>query len=213
MAGLKLYVFPIAPNPTRVRLYLAEKCAGGSRPEVEQIEVNLLRGEQKTPTHLARNPAGRLPVLELDDGSHLTESLAIIEYLEERFPEPPLIGSTPEERARVRELERIAEIWLMHPIARAVHGPRSPLGLPPEPEVAAHALASLPAGLGRLDAVLADGRPFLAGTRPSIADCTLAAALQFARFGGLALPGPYPRIEAWDARYRAREPARSVLVV
>jgi len=208
---MKLYVFAIAPNPTRVRLYLAEKRAAGGTPDVEEVQVNLRSGEQKTPAHLARNPAGKLPVLERADGSYLTESLAIIEYFEELWPEPPLIGRTPEGRARVRELERIAELGVLHPIARAVHATRSPLGWPPAPEIAAHALAALPDGLARLDAVLADGRPFLAGERVSVADCTLAAALQFGRFGQLPLPGGHPQLDAWDQRYRARAPARSVL--
>jgi glutathione S-transferase len=208
---VKLYVFPIAPSPTRVRLYLAEKRAAGGRPEVAEVEVDLLRGEQKTPAHRARNPLGRLPVLELPDGSFLTESLAIIEYLEERWPEPPLIGRTAEERARVRELERIAELAVLQPIARIVHATNSPLGLPASPELAAAARAALPEGFARLDAVLADGRPFLAGERPTIADCTLAAAFQFARFGGVAQPPAPAHLARWDERYRARPPARSVL--
>ena len=84
---MKLYMFQVAPNPTRVRLYLAEKAAAGAKIDLQQIAVNLPKGEQRTPDHLARNPLGRLPVLELDDGSYLTESLAIIEYLEECYPE------------------------------------------------------------------------------------------------------------------------------
>jgi glutathione S-transferase len=208
---VRLYVFPIAPNPTRVRLYLAEKRAAGGALDVEEVTVDLRAGEQKKPEHLARNPLGRLPVLELPDGSHLTESLAIIEYFEEIAPEPPLIGRTPERRARVRELERIAETAVLGPIARIVHATRSPLGLPPSPEVAAWARSVLPEGLGRLDAVLADGRPFLAGEQPSVADCTLAAALQFGRFGGVERPA-HAWLDAWDQRYRARPAARSVLV-
>jgi glutathione S-transferase len=208
---MELYVFPIAPNPTRVRLYLAEKRAGGGRPELAEVTVDLRSGEQRKPEHLARNPLGRLPVLALDDGSFLTESLAIIEYLEERWPEPPLIGRTPEERARVRELERIAELGVLGPIARIVHSTRSPLGLPPSPELAAQARQALPEALARLDAVLADGRPFLAGEWPTIADCTLAAAFQFGRFGGVERPAGHAHLERWDGRYRARPPAKGVL--
>jgi glutathione S-transferase len=208
---VRLYVFPIAPNPTRVRLYLAEKRAAGGALALEEVTVDLRAGEQRQPEHLARNPLGRLPVLELPDGAHLTESLAIIEYLEEIAPEPPLIGRTPERRARVRELERIAETAVLAPIARIVHATRSPLGLPPSPEVAAWARSVLPEGLGRLDAVLADGRPFLAGDEPTVADCTLAAALQFGRFGGAERP-PHAWLDAWDERYRARPAVRSVLV-
>jgi glutathione S-transferase len=208
---MKLYVFPIAPSPTRVRLYLAEKRAAGGRPELSEVQVDLRSGEQKAPAHLARNPLGRLPVLELPDGSFLTESLAIIEYLEERWPEPPLIGRTPEQRARVRELERIAEHAVLGPIARIVHATRSPLGLPPSPELARAGRAALPEGLARLDGVLADGRPFLAGERPTIADCTLAAAFQFARFGEVEGPAGYAQLERWDEGYRTRPAARSVL--
>ena len=209
---MKLYYFPIAPNPTRVRLYLAEKAAAGARIALAEQPVNLLAGEQRQPEHRARNPLGKLPVLELDDGSFLTESLAIIEYLEELHPEPPLIGATPDARARVRELERICELAVLQPIARVVHGTKSPLGLPPTPEVAAQARAALPDGLTVLEARLADGRPFLAGEALSIADCTLAAGFQFARFGGVALPGELPHLARWDARFRAREPAQRVLV-
>jgi hypothetical protein len=107
---MKLYMFQVAPNPTRVRLFLAEKAAGNTEIPVEQVSVNLPKGEHRRPEYLARNPLGRLPILELDDGSCLTESLAIIEYLEEMYPKPPLMGRTTLERARVRELERIIEL-------------------------------------------------------------------------------------------------------
>ncbi len=210
---MKLYVFPVAPNPTRVRLYLAEKREAGTELPVEEERVNLPRSEQRMPEHLARNPLGRVPVLELDDGSHLTESLAIIEYLEERYPEPPLIGRDPLERARVRELERIVEIGVLLPVARIVHATKSPLRLPPSPEVAAHFRGLLPEALELLDAKLADDRAFVAGSRPSIADCTLAAAFQFARFGGVEIDARFSNIARWDHSYRERTPAKTVLVV
>jgi len=208
---MRLFVFPVAPNPTRVRLYLAEKQAAGGRIELEQVTVDLRQGEQRSPAHLARNPFGRLPVLELPNGTHLTESLAIIQYLEELHPDPPLIGADPLARARVRELERIAELGVLVPVARILHSTRSPLGLPANPAVAAYFRELLPSALAVLDTRLADGRPFLAGERPTIADCTLAAALQFARFGEVEID---PRCEAlarWDRAYRERPAARSVL--
>jgi glutathione S-transferase len=206
-----LYVFPVAPNPTRVRLYLAEKQAAGAPIEIEQRNVNLREGQQRSPEHLARNPFGRLPVLELADGTHLTESLVIIQYLEELHPDPPLIGSDPLARARVRELERIAELGVLIPIARILHATRSPLGLPANPEVAAYFRAVLPAALEVLDARLSDGRPFVAGARPTIADCTLAAALQFARFGSVEIDPRFQALARWDRAYRDRPAARSVL--
>jgi glutathione S-transferase len=210
---MKLYVFAVAPNPTTVRLYLAEKRAAGGALPLEEVMVNLAKGEQRLPEHLARNPFGRLPVLELDDGSYLTESLAIIEYLEELHPDPPLIGHGALERARVRELERIADLGVLAAVASIVHGTRSPLGLPPQPEVAALFRSRLPRSLEVLDAKLADGRPFLAGERPSIADCTLAAAFQFARFGGVEIEARYEGLARWDTAYRERPAARSVLTL
>jgi glutathione S-transferase len=209
---VKLYVFPIAPNPTKVRLYLAEKAAGGAVIDLPQVVVDLLGGEQRQPAHLARNPLGRLPVLELEDGSHLTESLAIVEYLEECHPEPPMIGRTPLERARVRELERIADLGVSISVGRIVHATKSPLGAPPSPAVAELARTALAGALRVLDDRMADGRPFVAGAAPSIADCTLAAAFQFARFGGVEIEPGHPHLLRWDAAYRARPAAKAVLV-
>lgn len=209
---MKLYIFPIAPNPTKVRLYLSEKLAGGAAIALPQILVDLRQGEQRRPEHLARNPFGKLPVLELDDGSHLTESLAIIEYLEECHPEPPMIGRTPLERARVRELERIADLGVLIQVGRIVHATNSPLGLPPNPAVADSARATLPDALRFLDERMADGRSFVAGAAPSIADCTLAAAFQFARFGGVEMNAAYRHLMRWDTAYRVRPAAREVLI-
>jgi glutathione S-transferase len=210
---VKLYFFPVAPNPTKVRLYIAEKREAGTSIPLEEIVVSLIEGEQQSPEHLARNPRGALPVLELDDGSCLTESLAIMELLEELHPDPPMIGSDPFERARVRELERVADLGVLIPIARIVHSTNSPLGLPPNPAMAAHFEQVLPKGLGVLESALADGRPFLAGAQPTVADCTLAAALQFGRFREVGLPDGFERIRAWNERYRERPAAKTVLVL
>lgn len=209
---MKLYVFVVAPNPTRLRLYLAEKAEAGTTIPVTQVMVDLPKGEQRLPEHLARNPLGRLPVLELGDGSFLTESLAIIEYFEELWPEPPMIGTDPRGRARVRELERIAETGVLQPVGRIVHATNSPLGLPPSPEVAEQARQALPGPLGVLESALSDGRAFLAGERPTIADCTLQAAFQFARFRKVEIDPAFEQLARWDRAYRERAPAKAVLI-
>lgn len=198
---MKLYCFPVAPNPTKVRVYLAEKGI-----EIPEVLVSLPKGEQRLPEHLARNPLGALPVLELDDGSHLTQSLAIIEYLEERFPEPPMIGREPLERARVRELERLIDLHILLPIARVIHATNSPLGLPPSPEIAKAASDSLPRPLAHLDSLLAE-RPFVAGDAPSIADCTLYATFFFAGFGKVAIDEQYAALHRWRKDFAARPSA------
>ncbi len=210
---MRLYFFPIAPNPTKVRLYLAEKAEGGCPISLDQVPVNLAEGEQNSEAHLARNPFGRLPVLELDDGSYILESLSIIQYLEELNPEPPLIGADPRERARVRDLERVAEQGVLGNVARIVHLTNSPLGLEPDPKMAGYFRELLPPNLGFLEEKLAKGGPFLAGERPTIADCTRAAALQFGRFRELEFLAGYEHLARWDAFYRERPPARSVLLV
>src|SRR5690242_13878018 len=110
---MKIYDFVGAPNPKKLRVYLAEK---GLRIPFEP--VNIVTGENRKPEFLKKNPLGGLPVLELDDGSHLTESLAIIEYLEELHPKPPMLGATPVERARIRELERICELGVLSSVAQ-----------------------------------------------------------------------------------------------
>lgn len=175
--------------------------------------VNLREGEQRTAEHLERNPLAKIPVLELDDGSFLTESLAIIEYLEDLVPDPPMIGATPLDRARTRELERIVEIGVLRTIAEIVHATNSPLGLPPDPAAEALFRQRLPTPLAIVEERLSDGRPLLMGSSPSIADCTLAAALQFGRLGGVEVDAKYENIGRWDEAFRSRVSAKQVLVL
>ena len=199
---MKLYYFPIAPNPTKVRVYLAEKGI-----ELESVRVNLPEGEQRGAAHLARNPAGKLPVLELADGSFLTESLPIIEYLEELHPEPVLIGASPEERARVRCIERLVDTGVLSAGARAVHATNSPLGLPASPEIAGAALEILEVGLAQVDGLLAD-TPFVAGDHVTIADCTLWAGLQFMAFFGIERAAARPNVARWRQTFGERPSSR-----
>jgi glutathione S-transferase len=146
-------------------------------------------------------------VLELDDGTLLSESEAIIEYLEELHPEPPMLGRTPLERARTRRLERLCEIAVLFRVARYVHGKLALLpGAKPNLAVAEWALGELPRGLRVLEAEVGE---FVAGERPSVADCTLFAAFEFARAAELDLADGYPRLGAWHARFSQRPSARA----
>jgi glutathione S-transferase len=203
---MKLYMFPIAPNPTRVRLQLAEKGV-----QIEEVLVNLRSGEQRGAEHLARNPLGKLPVLELDDGSFLTESLAIMELIEELHPDPPTIGTDPVERAKVRSTHRISENALGM-IALVVHNTNSPLGLPANPEIAAFAGESLDPLLAVAEQRIGDS-PFLTGAMPTIADCTLFAGLNFGRFFGFELDSQYARLTRWFEAYGKRPKIQGALVL
>ena len=208
---MKLYMVPLAPNPTKVMLYIAERAELGLDMGIEQIVVNTVKGRHKEPEHLARNRFGTVPALELDDGSHLVESLAIIEYLEDRFPEDGLLGASPEERGKARDVERIIDLKVAGAMGQYGHAKNSPLGRPPNPELAARMEDSLQMPLDYLEDLLADGRPLLLGERASIADCTLQASLQFLRFVEADLFGERQRLRDWDARYRARPAAQKVL--
>ena len=200
---MRIYDFPFAPNPRKLRVYLAEKGI-----ELPREMVNLVNGEHRKPEFLAKNPLGALPVLELDDGSILTESLAIIEFLEELHPDPPMIGTEPLERARVRELERAIDASLLGRVARIFHNTRSPLpNARVIPEVADRARETLPEVLAVIDARVGDG-PFAAGERPSIADCTLFAAFKLAEMGEFPLEGG-PNLKRWYEFFSARPSAQA----
>src|SRR5215470_13143061 len=105
---MKLYDYPQSPNCRKVRIYLAEKGL-----TVPLQPVDLLASEQRSPEFLRRNPFGAVPILELDDGMVIPESLAIIEYFEEQQPQPPLFGVTPLSRALVRAWERRSELGVV----------------------------------------------------------------------------------------------------
>ena len=208
---MKLYMVPLAPNPTKVMLYIAERAEMGTEMDIEQIVVNTVKGRHREPEHLARNPFGTVPVLELDDGSYLVESLAIIEYLEDRFPFSALLGEDAELRGRARDVERIIDLRIAGPMGSYGHAKNSPLGRPPDPELAQRMEDSVQVPLDYLESLLADGRPLLLGERVSIADCTLQASLQFLRYVEADLFGDRPLLRAWDERYRARPAAQKVL--
>lgn len=208
---MKLYMVPLAPNPTKVMLYIAEREQLGLDMGIEQIVVNTVKGRHKEPEHLARNPFGTVPTLEMDDGTYIVESLAIIGYLEDRFPEGALLGETLEQRAHARDIERIIDVRLAGPIGGYAHAVNSPLGYPQDLEKAAQLEASMQTPLDYLENLLADGRPLLTGEQVSIADCTMQASLQFVRYVESDVFGDRPHLRAWDERYRERPAAQAVL--
>ena len=200
---MKLYEFSGAPNPKKVRVYLAEKGI-----DVPSQQVNIIAGENRQPEFLKKNPMGGLPVLELDDGSYLPESLAIIEYFEELHPNPPMIGTTPLERARVRSLERLIELSILGRIA-GVFQNTHPLfagRLKQSPEAAESARTALVANLKILDEKIGSNA-FAAGSKPTIADCTLLAAMQFAEFAQIPIDASNKNVHRWYESFKQRPSA------
>lgn len=208
---MKLYMVPLAPNPTKVMLYIAERAELGVDMSIEQIVVNTVKGRHKEPEHLARNPFGTVPTLELDDGSYLVESLAIIEYLEDKFAQHTLLTGSAEQRGKARDVERIIDLRLAGPMGGFGHAVNSPLGYPRDDKKAAQLQANMQTPLDYLENLLSDGRPLMLGEQVSIADCTLQASLQFVRYVEADVMGDRPLLRAWDERYRARPAAQQVL--
>ena len=200
---MKIYDFVGAPNPKKLRLYLAEK--GISVP---MQQVNLIAGETRAPEFLKKNPLGGLPVLELDDGSYLTESLAIMEYFEELHPNPPMMGTTPIERARVRALERIIEIGVLMRVATIFQNTHPFMAgrIKQSADAAENARTQLAGTLKVVDEKIGK-TPFAAGVRPTIADCTLFAALEFADFAGIPLDPAFTNVGRWYADFKKRPSA------
>ncbi len=199
---MKLWSSGNSPFAHRVRVYLAEK-------DIHiPIETATASAPEKTHAWLAANPRDLLPVLEFDDGSLLPESLAIIEYFEERHPNPPMIGVEPAERARVRTLDRWAELGVLIPISAIVrHGhPRFEGRIRQSPDVVRAARDELAAGTQALEAVIGTGR-FMAGDAVTIADCTLFAGLKYAEQMGVRLGAELPRLREWYTRFTARPSA------
>ncbi|WP_427914903.1 glutathione S-transferase family protein [Ramlibacter sp. MMS24-I3-19] len=203
---MRLYTCRGAPHAARVQLYVAEKAAAGIVIPLEPVEVNLRAGEHRMPAHLARNRAGTVPVLEIQSGVHVSESLAIIEYLEECFPNPPMWGVTPLWRAAQRELDRIAELKVLRPIAQWVNATDSPLGKVQDLEAAKSHEMAAGSGIAQIDATLQGGRPYLGGDSCGVADCTLAAGLDFGLKRGFELPAG-AALNDWISRFWSRRSA------
>ncbi len=196
---MKIYDFPYAPNPRKVRLFLSEK---GIQIEFEIIDIR--KGEQKKDYFLAISPKGTLPVLELDDGSYLTESLVIMEYLEEIYPEPVMIGKTPLARARTREIERFIDTAIATRINSIFYNTsqifQDRLQVPEVVEQANH---SLEIAFNYLNTLISENT-FVTGEHPSIADCTLIAALEHGKNIDIHYIDKYTNIMRWYQSFKQR---------
>ena len=199
---MKLYDYD-APNPQKVRIYAAEK---GIDLPCEQVAV--LDHGLRTPEMLAKNPLAVVPFLELDDGQIIRESLAIIGYLEALYPEPPMLGSTPLERARIQELDRLVELGVMLEAANYVHNVMpffADLG-PQSSQAAEMAGNNFRKKLTVVDGEIGE-RPFVAGDRPTVADCTLYSTLDFAAKVGLVIPETLRNVLRWQREFAERPSA------
>ena len=178
-----------APNPRKLRIYLAEK-----KLDIPIKELDLYAGDQKTTEFLAKNPFAGVPILELDDGTVLIETLPIMEYLEELYPDPPLVGSDPVTRALARSWERRCEIGVYLTASRMVLS---------KGDVSNQARKVLMHRLPLVDAGL-EGKEWLAGNF-SIADIMLFIGLETAHHGKtFSLDPSWANLIRWYEGMKAR---------
>jgi glutathione S-transferase len=201
---MKLYT-SIGPNPRLVNMFVLEKGL-----TLAKVEVDIIGGENRRQPFLSINPAGATPVLEMDDGTTLAETVAICEYLEELHPEPALIGTTPKARALTRMWMRRVDLQVVQPITAGFRGAE---GLPLFkdrvrclPQAADDLKLTAREGLQWLEQQM-DGRPYIAGEAVSLADLLLYSFVEFGAQVGQPLDREHRRLVTWYERMASRPSA------
>jgi glutathione S-transferase len=202
---VKLHENASAPNPRRVRIFLAEKGI-----TVPIVQVDIAKQENRGADFRAKNPLGQVPVLELDDGTFISESVAICRYFEETQPEPPLFGTGARERALVEMWQRRAELELTQQVFFCFQNTHEFFKgrLTQVPEYGELARKRAAAALALLDGVLAE-RQFLAGERFTIADITALVGLDFGRVVKIRPAPEHTHVARWHAEVSARPSAKA----
>jgi glutathione S-transferase len=203
---MKIYEDARAPNPRRLRIFLAEK---GLKIPTEQVDI--FARKNRTPEMLAKNPAGGLPFIELDDGAHLAESVAICRYLEGLHPEPNLMGKENREQAFIEMWNRRMELNLFAPVARAFQHTSEifkPI-LKQFPEYGETQREITRQQLQWLDAQIGN-KPFIAGDRFTIADITALVAVDFgAQLAGVPMDPSLKNLARWHQSVSSRPSAKA----
>ncbi|MEL6214131.1 MAG: glutathione S-transferase family protein [Pseudomonadota bacterium] len=200
-----------APSPRRVRIFIAEK---GADIPVQQVDLG--SGEHLGEAFRKINPDCTVPVLEIDNGTALTETIAICDYLESQFPEPPLLGDSPEARAQVLQwnakiesqgLAAVAESFRNHAKGFRGRSLTGPEGFEQIPELVPRGRRRVEVFMAKLDAHLQD-RPFICGDTFSMADITALVTIDMSAWIKLPIPESQPTLRAWHERVSSRPSAR-----
>ena len=203
---MKLYDTPLAPNPRRVRWFMAEK----GIDDIEIVTLNLIKGDQREPDYVAKTGLPLAPVLELDNGTCLGESLAICRYLESRYPEPNLFGRDPEETAVIEMWTRRAELMVAHPLMIGVRHTHPAMAVL-EQQNPAIGESNIEGGLKALKVLdrRLEGREWLGADRLTIADIVAFVGLDFGRMIKLKPPEELTNLVRWHAAMSARPAAKA----
>jgi glutathione S-transferase len=203
---MKLYDSKLAPNPRRTRIFLAEK---GISVPTEQVAIETK--QHLTPEYAAINPLQRMPALELDDGTVITESIAICRYFEALQPEPPLFGRGAKEIALVEMWNRRCELNLFFGVAqvfRHTHPAMKELEVPQVPDWAEANRPRIADFLKILDDQLKDNA-YIAGAHYSVADITAICAVDFMKPARVAMPEGLSHVQRWREVVSARPSAKA----
>ena len=206
---MKLYEFERAPNPRRVRFFIAEK--GIDLASIERIQIDIGAGENRAAEFRHMNPMGTVPVLELDDGTALSETMAICRYFEGNHPEPALLGQSVLEQATVEMWNRRMEFNLLLPVAMAFRHTTGHFSDRENvfPDYGSDCGQNAQRMFDFLNDHLADN-DYIAGRQFSVADITAVVSIDFARVIKMRLnPDKHARLIDWHERVSAR-PAASV---
>jgi len=202
---VKLYDSTFAPNPRRVRIFLAEK---GITVPTEQVDIG--KAANRESGYLAKNPLGGVPILELDDGTVIAESVAICRYFEETHPEPALFGTGAKDRALVEMWQRRMELEIALPIMQVFRNTHAFFKgrIPQVPEYGEICRKAAESRLRWIDGELA-GRPFVAGERYSIADITLLVGIDFGRPSNIRIAPEQKNLQRWYEQVSSRPSAKA----
>jgi glutathione S-transferase len=202
---MKIYEASTAPNARRVRMFLAEKGI-----DMEYVQLDIGGGENLNAEMREKNVTTKIPFLELDDGTHLGETMAICRYFEELHPETPLLGTNPLQKAQIEMWQRRAEFYFLVPVGMCFQHTTgyfkdrmNPIAAWGE-ESGKNAVAFLDV----LDAQLADNT-YLAGEEFSVADITLLCTLDFARVMKIKLQDKHTNLQRWYELVSNRDSAKA----
>jgi glutathione S-transferase len=203
---MKLYDSYRAPNPRRVRWFMAEK----GIDDIEIVMVDVFKGEHRTPEYLAKAGLANVPALEMDDGTTITESVAICRYLESLYPEPNMFGRDPRETAIIEMWTRRVEMLLSTPLMLTVRHSHPALAALEKqvPEIADSNRRGAERALKVFERRLAEIE-FLAADRVTIADVLAATAIDFSRMARFTIPEEFANVRRWYDAMIARPAAKA----
>ncbi len=202
---MKIYEAKMAPNPRRVRMFLAEK---GLLEQVEFVELDLQAGDNLTPEYVARNPMKKVPVLELDDGSHIAETMAICRYFEETHPDHPLLGSTPREKAHIEQWLRWIDFYFFLPTGMCFQHTSGYFKdrMNPVKEWGEECRVNVEKFLHFLNKHL-EGRNYICGDQFTAADINAFVTVAFNKVNQISIHPEQTHLRAWFDRIKARPSA------